>query len=61
MTRRLGLVGIGSAIAALVSGCSGAQVLNRLVARDTYHGATGVAYGPDPRHLLDVYQPAAAT
>ena len=58
MTRRLGLHAMGSAIAALVSGCSGAQLLNRLVAHDTYHGATGVVYGPDPRHLLDVYQPA---
>ncbi len=61
VTRRLGLVGIGSAIAALVSGCSGAQVLNRLVAHDTYHGPTGTRYGPDPRHRLDVYQPATGT
>lgn len=58
ISRRLGLLGIGSA---LVSGCSGARLLDRLVARDTYHGPTGVAYGPDPRHLLDVYQPAAGT
>ena len=61
ITRRLGLLGLGSAIAALVSGCSGAQVLDRLVAHDTYHGPTGVAYGPDPRQLLDVYQPATDT
>ena len=61
ISRRLGLLGIGSAVAALVSGCSGAQVLDRLVAHDTYHGPTGVPYGPDPRHLLDVYQPAAGT
>ncbi|MBH1965779.1 MAG: alpha/beta hydrolase [Comamonadaceae bacterium] len=54
-------MGIGSAIAALVSGCSGAQVLNQLVARDTYHGPIGVRYGPDPRHLLDVYQPNTGT
>ena len=61
ITRRLGLLGMGSAIAGLVSGCSGAQVLDRLVAHDTYHGPTGVAYGPDARHLLDVYQPATGT
>ena len=61
MSRRLGLIGIGSAIAALLSGCSGAQVLDHLVAHDTYHGPTGVRYGPDPRHLLDVYQPEGGT
>jgi acetyl esterase/lipase len=61
ITRRLGLWGIGSAIAALLAGCSGAQVLDRLVAHDTYQGQTGVVYGPDPRHLLDIYQPAAGS
>ncbi len=61
VTRRLGLLGIGSAVAALVSGCSGAQLLDRLVAHDTYRGPTGVPYGPDPRHRLDVYQPATGT
>ena len=61
MTRRLSLMGIGSAITALVSGCSGAQVLDHLVAHDTYHGPTGVRYGADPRHLLDVYQPDSGT
>lgn len=61
MTRRLSLMGVGSAITALVSGCSGAQVLDHLVAYDTYHGPTGVRYGADPRHLLDVYQPDSGT
>ncbi|WP_354445146.1 alpha/beta hydrolase [Ottowia thiooxydans] len=61
VNRRLGLMGIGSAIATLMAGCSGAQVLNQLVAHDTYHGPTGVPYGPDPRHLLDVYQPNTGT
>ncbi|MFZ4288599.1 alpha/beta hydrolase [Variovorax sp. HJSM1_2] len=61
MNRRLGLMGIGSAIATLVSGCSAAQVLDHLVAHDSYHGPTGVPYGPDPRHLLDVYQPDSGT
>jgi len=61
MNRRMGLMGIGSAIATLVSGCSGAQVLDHLVPHGTYHGPTGVPYGPDPRHLLDVYQPATDT
>lgn len=57
MSRRLGLIGIGSAIAALLSGCS----LDHLVAHDTYHGPTGVRYGLDPRHLLNVYQPEGGT
>jgi len=61
MNRRIGLMGIESAVAALVSGCSGAQVLDHLVPHDTYHGPTSVSYGPDPRHLLDVYQPATDT
>ncbi|WP_367846348.1 alpha/beta hydrolase [Rhodoferax sp. WC2427] len=61
ISRRLGLLGVGSAVAAMVCGCSGAHWLDRLVPHDTYHGPTGVAYGPDPRHLLDVYQPATAS
>lgn len=61
MTRRRSLIGIGSSVTVLLSGCSGTQLLDRLVAHNTYHGQTGVAYGPDARHLLDVYQPATGT
>lgn len=56
MTRRTGVV---AALAAWLSGCSGAGVLNSLVPADTYQGRQGVAYGPDPRQRLDVYQPLA--
>ncbi|WP_394787360.1 alpha/beta hydrolase [Rhodoferax sp.] len=58
ISRRLGLLaGLGTAALALLSGCSGTRALDHLVARDTYRGQAGVAYGPDPRHLLDIYQP----
>ena len=54
MARR---TGIFAAMAALLTGCSATGALNALVARDTYQGEEGVAYGPDPRHKLDVYKP----
>lgn len=56
MTRRSGLI---AAAAALLSGCSGATVLDRLVARDSYRSEPDQAYGPDPRQRLDVYRPLA--
>ena len=56
MTRRTGVV---AAVAAWLSGCSAAGVLNTLVPADTYEGQQGVAYGPDPRQQLDVYKPLA--
>ena len=46
---------------ALLTACSGADLLNATVATDTYRRTEGVAYGNDPRQLLDVYQPDAAT
>ncbi len=54
MTRRTGLL---AAMAALLSGCSASAALNTLVSRDTYRGREDVAYGPDPRQKLDIYQP----
>ncbi|MDB5894622.1 MAG: esterase [Rhodoferax sp.] len=60
LTRRRGLIGAGAALASCLSGCSGTAVLDRLVARDTYLGHVGMAYGPNPRHRIDVYQPRAA-
>ncbi len=53
MTRRAGLV---AGAVAWLSGCSGAGVLNA-VAGNGHQGQQGVAYGPDPRQRLDVYQP----
>lgn len=56
MTRRGGLL---AGAAALLSGCSGAGVLNA-VAGQAHRGQQDIAYGVDPRQKLDVYQPAAA-
>jgi acetyl esterase/lipase len=58
MTRRTGLV---AALAAWLSGCSGAAVLNSFVPADSYQGRQDVAYGPDPRQKLDVYRPLASS
>jgi acetyl esterase/lipase len=57
VSRRTSLIGIGAAMSAWLSGCSGTAALDKLVARDTYLGRTGLAYGPDARHRIDVYRP----
>ena len=44
-------------VPALLTACSGVDVLNATVPTDTYRLTPGVAYGPDPRQQLDVYQP----
>lgn len=49
--------GILAALGALLSGCSPLRALDKLVPADTYRFKGGVAYGSDPRHQLDVYQP----
>ena len=43
--------------AALLSACSPVTALNLLVPRTGYDAHTAIAYGPDPRHRLDVYVP----
>ena len=45
------------AIAALVSGCSGTQIVNSLTPDDTYIKTADIAYGANPRMRLDVYRP----
>lgn len=55
MTRRGGLL---AGAAALLSGCSGAAVLNAVAGKD-HQGRQDIAYGSDPRQKLDVYQPLA--
>ena len=42
---------------ALLTACSGVDLLNATVATDTYRRTEGLMYGPDPRQRLDVYQP----
>jgi len=59
ITRRLGLVSIAAAATAVLAGCSAIGALNSVVARGTYTGDVGVAYGPDARQRLDVFLPAA--
>ena len=44
---------------ALLTACSGVDLLNAIVPTDTYRRSEGLAYGPDARHRLDVYQPTA--
>ena len=44
---------------ALLTACSGVDLLNATVATDTYRRTEGLSYGPDPRQRLDVYQPSA--
>ena len=43
---------------ALLTACSGVDLLNATVATDTYRRTEGLRYGPDARQRLDVYQPA---
>jgi acetyl esterase/lipase len=52
---------LGTLLAAALSACSPLKVLDRLVPDDTYRFQGGVAYAPEPRQLLDVYQPLATT
>ncbi|HSV46149.1 MAG TPA: alpha/beta hydrolase [Ramlibacter sp.] len=51
--RRAALLGLP----ALLAGCSATSVLDALVPRDSYAGQTGLAYGPDARHRIDVFRP----
>ncbi|WP_418123297.1 alpha/beta hydrolase [Variovorax sp. 160MFSha2.1] len=54
------LAGSGIA-AALLSACSPVKVLNGLVPTDTYRFEGGIAYGQEPRQLLDAYRPLPST
>jgi len=40
-----------------LGGCSPVKVLNALTPDNTFSRTTGIAYGADPRHKLDVYVP----
>ena len=43
---------------ALLTACSGADLLNATVPTDTYQAIDGLAYGVEQRQRLDVYRPA---
>ncbi|MCY7370212.1 MAG: alpha/beta hydrolase [Polaromonas sp.] len=45
----------------LLSACSGADLLNATVPRNTYQGTEGLAYGPHQRQRLDLYRPQAGS
>lgn len=44
-------------LAAIAGSCSGADLLNALVPTEGYERIEGLAYGPGPRHRLDLYRP----
>lgn len=48
------------ALLAGVAACAPTATLNALAARDTHVVTEAVAYGPLPRHRLDIYRPTAA-
>ena len=48
-----------TAVALVLSACSPLGFVNALTPSDTYRATGDVAYGPDPREKLDVYQPLA--
>jgi len=43
--------------AGLLGGCSPLAVINGLTPADTFRANSGLSYGPESRHRLDVYQP----
>ena len=48
-----------AALTLALSACSALGVLNALTPAGAYHATVDVAYGPDAREMLDVYQPLA--
>ena len=46
---------------ALLTACSAVDVLNATVSTDTYILTEGIAYGPQVRQQLDIYQPKGPT
>ncbi len=44
----------------MLAACSPLTLINRLAPDGTYRPARDLAYGPEPRHRLDIYQPEAA-
>jgi acetyl esterase/lipase len=58
--RALGLLALALAAALAVVACAPLASLNALTPGDTYRPTREVAYGPLPRHRLDVYAPVPA-
>lgn len=50
---------LGAALALPAAACSGPDLANALAGRGGAPSATGLAYGPDPRHRLDLFRAPA--
>ncbi len=58
--RAIGLAAAALAALLALAACSPLAALNAFNRTDSYRLSEGIAYGPLPRHRLDVYTPAAA-
>src|SRR5262245_15969713 len=58
VSRRSFLGCLAAGAAAPLAACSPLSVINGWAPSDTYRTTTGVAYGPEARHQLDIYVPA---
>lgn len=58
--RRIVTFGLASLGAAALAACSPVKLLNATIPSNGYRKTSGIAYGSDPRQVLDVYVPAAA-
>jgi len=48
---------LGGVMLAALAACSPLKLVDRVTPSDSYRLTAGVAYGPDPRQMLDIYQP----
>jgi acetyl esterase/lipase len=58
--RVFALLALGPLIVGVLVACAPLATLNALARTDTYRSTDDVAYGPLPRHKLDVYTPTVA-
>jgi acetyl esterase/lipase len=58
--RRIVTFGLASLGAAALAACSPVKLLNATIPSSGYRKTSDIAYGSDPRQVLDVYVPAAA-
>ena len=57
MRRRLLGGFLTAVLCAFLAACSGTDLVNALTPSDGYSLQSDIAYGPDPRHRLDLYRP----
>ena len=58
--RRIVTFGLASLGAAALAACSPVKLLNATIPSSGYRKTSDIAYGSDPRQVLDIYVPAAA-